>query len=74
MKEFIIEILRLIGTLPRLAKTLIIILIIILVGGYFYVKAMWAHEDKQLEIINKYSSEKRSLEVALENCQTKLGE
>ena len=74
MKEFIIEILKLIGTLPRLAKTLIIILIIILVGGYFYVKAMWAHEDKQLEIINKYSSEKRSLEVALENCQTKLGE
>jgi hypothetical protein len=74
MKEFIIEILKLIGTLPRLSKTLIIILIIILVGGYFYVKAMWAHEDKQLEIINKYSSEKRSLEVALENCQTKLGE
>jgi Tfp pilus assembly protein PilO len=74
MREFVLEILKLIGTLPRLAKTLIIVLIIVLVGGYFYVKAMWAHEDKQLEIINKYSTEKRSLEVALENCQTKLGE
>jgi hypothetical protein len=71
MREFVLEILKLIGTLPRLAKTLIIVLIIVLVGGYFYIKAMWAHEDKQLEIINRYSSEKRSLEVALENCQTK---
>ena len=71
MKEFILEILKLIGTLPRLAKVLVIILIIISIGGYFYAKALWEHEDRQLEIINKYSSEKRSLEVALEICRNK---
>jgi hypothetical protein len=69
VKEFFIEIFRLVGTLPLLSKTLILILIILSIGGYFYVKALWEHEEKQLEIMNKYSSEKRSLEVALENCQ-----
>lgn len=69
MKDWITEILKLIGTLPLLSKTLIIILIILSVGGYFYVKALWEHEERALEIMNKYSSEKRSLEIALENCQ-----
>lgn len=66
----LIEILKeLMKGVPVSARILLLLLIITFGAGYFYVRELWNHEEKTLEIMNKYASEKVSLEIALENCQ-----
>ena len=62
-------ILKMFLALGKKAQTWVIILIIILVAVFFIVRELLAHQERLIEINNKYSTEKRSLEIALENCQ-----
>ena len=62
-------ILKMFLALGKKAQTWVIILIIVLVAVFFMVKELLAHQERLIEINNKYSTEKRSLEIALENCQ-----
>ena len=55
--------------LPVIVKTIIVILVLLVGGAYYILKAAWEHEENLIEINNKYSTEKRSLEIALENCK-----
>ena len=63
------KILKIVLALPTKTQTWIILLVIVLTAGYFIYKEQLAHQERLTEIMNKYSSEKRSLEIELENCR-----
>jgi uncharacterized protein YxeA len=64
--------LEIIKDLPVVVKTIVVILVLLLGGAYYILKASWEHEEKLIEINNKYSTEKRSLEVAKDNLEQQL--
>lgn len=68
MKDIITNIFKIIGSFPLSVKIVVVVLILSGTGGYYYIKALWEHQETELEILNKYATEKRSLEIALENC------
>jgi len=60
---------QLISTFPNTTKIIFTSIILAGIALGWYIQAQWKHEENTMEIMNKYSTEKRSLEIALENCQ-----